>query len=416
MLSNYSLLSLVKAGFNGQNWSPAIPTVKPKAKYDVIIIGGGGHGLATAYYLAKECGINNIAVLEKGYIGGGNTGRNTTIIRSNYLWNEASSLYNHSLNLWKGLSEDLNFNVMFSPRGVYNLGHTLQDMRDIERRVNANLLNGIEVKVVSAEEIKQKIPMINIGKNVRYPIMGASYQADGGVARHDGVAWGFARAAARLGVDIIQHCEVLGIEIQHNKVKGVRTQQGEILADRVGCVAAGHSSVLARMAGMRLPVVSHTLQAFVSEAMKPVLDTVVMSNAVHGYISQSDKGDLVIGAGVDGYHSYAQRGSTSTIEQCAAAIIELFPIFSRVRLNRQWGGIVDICPDACPILSKTEVKGLYFNCGWGTGGFKATPGSGNVFAHTIAQDKLHSLAEPFCLDRFTSGALIDEHGAAGVAH
>ena len=263
---------------------------------------------------------------------------------------------------------------------------------------------------------KEQIPIINTSQNARYPIMGSSYQPRGGVARHDGVAWGFARAAAMLGVDIIQDCEVVGIEVEEGRVKGVKTTRGDIMADRIGCVSAGHSSVLAKMAGLRLPIESHPLQAFVSEAMKPVLHTVVMSNAVHGYISQSDKGDLVIGAGIDGYSSYAQRGASRVIEHSAAAILEMFPIFSRVRMNRQWGGIVDVCPDACPIISPTKVQGLYFNCGWGTGGFKATPGSGHVFAHTIAQDKQHPLAVPFHLDRFTTGALIDEHGAAGVAH
>jgi sarcosine oxidase subunit beta len=278
------------------------------------------------------------------------------------------------------------------------------------------VLNGVDAVVVDHKEIKEQIPIINTSKNARYPIMGASFQARAGVARHDGVAWGFARAASNLGVDIIQNCEVIDIEVEEGKVKGVKTTLGDIMADRVGCVSAGHSSVVAKMAGLRLPVESHPLQAFVSEAMKPILHTVVMSNAVHGYVSQSDKGDLVIGAGIDGYNSYAQRGSAKIVEHCAAAILELFPIFSRVRMNRQWGGIVDVCPDACPVISPTKVEGLYFNCGWGTGGFKATPGSGNVFAHTIAQDKQHELAVPFHIDRFTSGALIDEHGAAGVAH
>ena len=334
MQKKYSWYSLLKAGLSGQDWAQAIPMVEPKSKYDVIIIGGGGHGLATAYYLAKECGITNVAVLEKGYIGGGNTGRNTTIIRSNYLRDEASSLYEHSMSLWEGLSEDLNFNVMFSQRGVYNLGHTLQDMRDIERRVNANVLNGVDAVVVDSREIKEQIPIINTSRNVRYPIMGASFQSRAGVARHDGVAWGFARAASILGVDIIQNCEVIDIEVESGRVKGVKTTKGDIMADRIGCVSAGHSSVIAKMAGLRLPVESHPLQAFVSEAMKPILHTVVMSNAVHGYVSQSDKGDLVIGAGIDGYNSYAQRGSAKIVEHCAAAILELFPIFSRVRMNR----------------------------------------------------------------------------------
>lgn len=414
---NYSFWSLLQQGFKRQEgWDQAWRSPAPKSSYDVVIVGAGGHGLATAYYLAKEHGIKNIAVLEKGYLGGGNTARNTTIVRSNYLWDEASMLYEHSLKLWEGLSQEINFNVMFSQRGVFNLGHTLQDMRDIERRVNANLLNGIDAQVLSAAEVKERIPLIDASQSTRYPIMGASFQPRGGVARHDAVAWGFARAASNLGVDIIEQCEVKGFNIEGGRIRGVETSRGKIRAERVGCVAAGHSSTLAKMAGIRMPLESHPLQAFVSESLKPVLHTVVMSNAVHGYLSQSDKGELVIGAGIDSYLSYAQRGSPHVIEHTAAAIIELFPMFSRVRMNRQWGGIVDVSPDACPIISKTPVKGLYFNCGWGTGGFKATPGSGNVFAHTIAQDQPHPLNAAFALDRFHTGHLIDEHGAAGVAH
>ncbi len=413
----YSLLSLLKQGFNDhQDWPKAWDSPKLKDSYDLVIVGGGGHGLATAYYLAKEFGITNVAVLEKGYIGGGNTARNTTIVRSNYLWDESALLYQHSLDLWHGLSQDLNYNVMFSTRGVYNLGHTLQDMRDIERRVNANAINDIQAEVVLADEIKKRIPLINVEKSARYPILGASYQANGGVARHDAVAWGFARAASELGVDIIEKCEVRAMDIVGQSMQGLETSRGYIKVPQVGCVTAGHSSVLAKMANIRLPIESHPLQAFVSEPMKPVLDTVVMSNAVHGYISQSDKGDLVIGAGIDSYNSYSQRGSPHVIEHTAAAILELFPSFSRVKMNRQWGGIVDTCPDACPIISKTKVQGLYFNCGWGTGGFKATPGSGHVFASTLANDSPHKLAEPFAIDRFCTGHLIDEHGAAGVAH
>jgi sarcosine oxidase subunit beta len=413
----YSIFSILKQGLkNNQEWPQAWSSPKIKPKYDVTIIGGGGHGLATAYYLAKDYGIKNIAVLEKGYIGGGNTARNTTIVRSNYLWDESTKLYQHSLDLWNGLSQDLNYNVMFSPRGVYNLGHTLQEMRDIERRVNANVINGITAEVVMADEIKKRIPLINTSKNVRYPIMGASYQSTGGVARHDAVAWGFARAAAALGVDIIEQCEVTAMDIKNDSIVGLNTTQGYVGTSQVGCVAAGHSSVLAAMADIRLPIESHPLQAFVSEPMKAALDTVVMSNAVHGYISQSDKGDLVIGAGIDSYNSYSQRGSPHVIEHTAAAILELFPAFSRARMNRQWGGIVDTTPDACPIISKTKVQGLYFNCGWGTGGFKATPGSGHVFANTLANDEPHELAVPFAIERFYTGHLIDEHGAAGVAH
>jgi sarcosine oxidase subunit beta len=416
-MSKYSAFGLLKNALTqNRNWDSAWRKPEPKREYDAIIVGGGGHGLATAYYLAKEHGMRNIAVLEKGWIGGGNTGRNTTIVRSNYLWTEASLLYEKSLQLWEGLSQDLNYNVMFSQRGVYNLGHNLQDMRDIERRVSANRLNGIDAEVVNAAQIKKAIPLIDTSPQARYPILGASLQRRAGVARHDAVAWGFARAADALGVHIIEQCEVTGINRNDGKVIGVETTRGTINAPKVAVVVAGHASVLADMAGLRLPVESHPLQAFVSEPLKPVLDTVVMSGAVHGYISQSDKGELVIGAGIDSYVGYGQRGSFQTIEHTMEAIVALFPMFSRVRMLRQWGGIVDVCPDACPIISKTPVDGLYFNCGWGTGGFKATPGSGWAFAHTIAQDRPHELNAPFNLERFTSGALIDEHGAAAVAH
>jgi len=400
-----------------ENWQRVWRNPQPKKKYDVIIVGGGGHGLATAYYLAKVHNIINVAVVEKGYLGGGNTARNTTIVRSNYLWDESAHLYEHAMKLWEGLSQDLNYNVMFSQRGVLNLGHTLQDMRDIERRVNANRLNGIDGEVLDAKQIQELVPAMDCSANTRYPVMGASWQPRAGVARHDAVAWGYARAADALGVDLIQQCEVVDIVTEDGAAVGVETKQyGTIKADRVGCVVAGNSGVLAKMAGFRLPLESHPLQALVSEPIKPVLDTVVMSNHVHGYISQSDKGDLVIGAGIDGYNGYGQRGSYPTIEHTVQAIMELFPIFSRVRMNRQWGGIVDTCPDACPIISATPVENLFFNCGWGTGGFKATPGSGHVFAATLAQGEASKLAKPFSMFRFYDGSLIDEHGAAGVAH
>jgi sarcosine oxidase subunit beta len=417
MKNKYSIFSLARNAVTyHENWAEAWRSPEPKKKYDVIVIGGGGHGLATAYYLASQHGIRNVAVLEKNWIGGGNTGRNTTIVRSNYLWDESAHLYEKSLKLWEGLSQELNYNVMFSQRGVMNLGHTLQDMRDIERRSNANYLNGIDSEVLSPEQIRQIVPIMNTSPNARYPVLGASFQPRGGVARHDAVAWGFARAADREGVDILQNCEVTGILRERGVVSGVETSRGRIRATKVGVVTAGHSSVIGSMAGLRLPIESHPLQALVSEPLKPVLHTVVMSNAVHGYISQSDKGELVIGAGVDSYVGYGQRGSFSIIEGNIAAIVELFPVFSRVRMLRQWGGIVDVCPDACPIIGKTPIRGLYFNCGWGTGGFKATPGSGWVFAHTIARDEPHSLNAAFTLERFQTGALIDEHGAAGVAH
>ena len=413
----YSIFSLARNAVSyHRDWRAAWRSPDPASSYDVIVVGGGGHGLATAYYLAAEHKIGRIAVLEKGWIGGGNTGRNTTIVRSNYLWDESAHLYEKSLQLWEGLSQELNFNVMFSQRGVMNLGHSLQDMRDIYRRSNANRLNGIDSEILNPAQIKAMVPAMNVSANARYPVLGASFQPRGGVARHDAVAWGFARAADEHGVDIIQNCEVTGICKENGVVTGVETNRGMIRASKVAVVAAGHSSVLGDMAGLRMPIESHPLQALVSEPLKPVLDTVVMSNAVHGYVSQSDKGELVIGAGIDAYIGYGQRGSFSIIEGNVAAIVELFPIFSRVRMLRQWGGIVDVCPDACPIISKTSLKGLYFNCGWGTGGFKATPGSGWVFAHTVAHDEPHALNAAFNMERFTTGALIDEHGAAGVAH
>ena len=416
-MERYSLFGLLKHALrHHENWPPVWREPTPKSAYEVVVVGGGGHGLATAYYLAKVHGIRNVAVVEKGWLGGGNTGRNTTIVRSNYLRDEAAQLYEFALKLWQNLSRELNFNVMYSPRGVLNLGHTLQDMRDIERRVNANRLNGIDGEVLSTAEVQRKVPLLNCSPDARYPVLGASWQARGGVARHDAVAWGYARAADALGVDLLQHTEVTGIRLAGGAAVGVETERGFIGANKVACVAAGHSSVLAAMAGLRLPIESRPLQALVSEPLKPCLDTVVMSNAVHCYISQSDKGDLVIGAGTDAYNGYGQRGSFHVVQHTLQAVCELFPAFSRVRMNRQWGGIVDICPDACPILGLTPVKHLYFNCGWGTGGFKATPGSGYLFADTVAHDRPHPLAAPFAFTRFHSGALIDEHGAAGVAH
>ena len=413
----YSLAALARNGLSGHGqWGQAWRNPKPRDAYDVVIIGGGGHGLATAYYLASVHGIRNIAVLEKGWIGGGNTGRNTTIIRSNYLWDESAALYEHALKLWEGLSQDLNFNLMFSQRGVLTLAHSEHELKEMSRRVNAIRLNGIDCDILNPTEIKALVPIIDINPGLRYPVMGGFLQKRGGTARHDAVAWGYARAADDFGVDIIQNCEVTAIRRDGDQVSGVDTNHGFIKAGKIGCVASGHSGFLADMAGLRLPVESRPLQALVSEPIKPVIDTVVMSNAVHMYISQSDKGELVLGAGTDAYNSYAQRGSLPIIEHMLEAAVELYPIVSRVRVMRTWGGIVDTCPDASPIISKTSIKGLYFNCGWGTGGFKATPGSGHVFADLIARDAPNAIAAPFALSRFESGHLIDEHGAAGVAH
>jgi sarcosine oxidase subunit beta len=416
-MQRFSLLSLLRNAASGhRDWKPFWRDASPRERYDAVIVGGGGHGLATAYYLAKNHGLSNIAVLEKGWIGGGNTGRNTTIIRSNYLWNESGALYEHALKLWEGLNEELNINLMFSQRGVLNLAHNLADIREGVRRVEANKLNGIDAEWLTPQGVKAFCPIVDISKSARYPVLGGTLQRRAGIARHDTVAWGYARAADALGVDIIQNCEVTGILRADGRVTGLRTTRGTIMTHKVGLVAAGHTSVLASMADIRLPLQSHPLQALVSEPVKPIHPCVVMSNAVHVYLSQSDKGELVVGAGVDSYNSYSQRGSFHVIEHQMAALIELFPVLSRLRMLRTWGGIVDICPDASPIISKTPVQGLYINCGWGTGGFKATPGSGWVFAHTLATGEPHPLNAPFTLNRFTSGALIDEHGAAAVAH
>ncbi len=416
-MTRYSIFSLARnARLRHTDWPRAWRSPEPKPEYDVVIVGGGGHGLATAYYLAKEHGITNVAVLEKGWIGGGNTGRNTTIIRSNYLWDESAHLYEKSLQLYEGLSQDLDFNVMFSQRGVLNLAHTEHDLREIARRVRAIELNGIDSEILSVEDIKTMVPILNTSPNARYPVLGGAIQWRGGVARHDAVAWGFARAADERGVDIIQNCEVTGLRRNGNRVTGVETTRGFFKAGKVGVAVAGHSGVLAAMAGLRLPIESHPLQALVSEPIKPILDTVVMSGTVHVYVCQSDRGELVLGAVIDGYNWFAQRGSLHIIEDMMGAAVDLFPIFSRLRMMRQWAGIVDTCPDASPIIGLTPVEHLYLNAGWGTGGFKATPGSGWVFAHTIARGEPHALNAPFSLERFSTGALIDEHGAAAVAH
>ncbi len=389
---------------------------EPKRRYDVIIVGGGGHGLATAYYLAKNHGITNVAVLERGWLAGGNMARNTAIIRSNYLWDESAAFYEHSLQLWEGLEDELDYEIFFDQRGVLNLAHTLQEVRDSVRRVEANRLAGIDAEWVEPEQVKELCPIINIDDNLRYPVLGATYQARGGIAKHDWVAWAFARRASELGVDIIENCEVTGFDIDHGRVTGVQTDRGPIGAESVALAAAGASSTLAELAGFRLPIQTRPLQALVSELHEIVHPNVVMSNHVHVYVSQAQKGELVMGAGVDAYNGYGQRGSFHVIEHQMAAAVELFPIFARAHLLRAWGGNVDVTMDASPVVGLSPVENLYVNCGWGTGGFKGTPGAGFVYAHTIATGQPHELNAPFSLERFDTGALVDEHGAAGVAH
>jgi len=417
-MTRFSFSSLLTNALTGnKNWQPQWPDAEPKAEYDVVIVGAGGHGLGAAYYLAKEHGITNVAVIEKGWLGGGNTGRNTTIIRSNYLYDESAMLFEHAMKLWEGLSQELNYNVMFSQRGVMMLAHSVHDVQSFKRHVYANRLNGIDNEWLTPEEAKVFCPPLNISRDLRYPVMGAALQRRGGTARHDAVAWGFARGADALGVDIIQNCEVTGIRRNlGGAVEGVETTKGFIRTPRVGVVAAGHTSVIMERASVRMPLESFPLQALVSEPVKPIFPCVVMSNAVHAYISQSDKGELVIGAGTDQYTSYSQQGGIQIATHTLDAICELFPQFTRMRMLRNWGGIVDVTPDRSPIIGKTPVPGLFVNCGWGTGGFKATPGSGHVFAHTIAKGEPHPIAAPFTLDRFRTGRLIDEAAAAAVAH
>jgi sarcosine oxidase subunit beta len=388
----------------------------PKSSYDAIVVGGGGHGLATAYYLAKNHGITNVAILEKGWLAGGNMARNTTIIRSNYLWDESSAIYEFALKLWEGLPAELDYDFLFSQRGVLNLAHTLQDVRESTRRVNANKLNGVDAEWLEADDVAKICPIVNVSPDVRYPVLGATFQPRAGIAKHDHVAWALARACDQLGVDLIQNCEVTGFVKDGNRVIGVETTRGRINTGLVGLAASGHSSVLAQQAGFRLPVQSYPLQALVSELYESVHPTVVMSNHVHVYVSQAHKGELVMGAGVDAYNGYGQRGSFHVIEHQMAAALELFPIFARANMLRTWAGIVDVSPDASPIIGATPVENLYVNCGWGTGGFKATPAAGWAMAHTMATGVPHDLNRPFALDRFTTGALIDEHGAAAVAH
>jgi sarcosine oxidase, subunit beta len=416
-MQRFSALSLLGRALGGQRgWTPQWRRASPQPAYDAIIVGGGGHGLGAAYYLARDHRLGKVAVLEKGWIGGGNTGRNTTIIRSNYLFDESAALYDHALQLWETLSQTLNYNVMFSPRGVMMLAHTVHDVQVIKRHVHANRANGVDNQWLSAQQAKEFCPPLNIG-DIRYPVLGAALQRRGGTARHDAVAWGYARAADALGVDIIENCEVIGIRRnERGAVEAVETTRGLIRTGKIGVSAAGHSSVVLGFAGVRLPLESYPLQALVSEPVKPVFPCVVMSNTIHAYISQSDKGELVIGAGTDAYTSYTQRGGLHVNTHTLDAVCELFPQFRRLRMLRNWGGIVDVTPDRSPIIAKTPVPGLYVNCGWGTGGFKATPGSAHLFAWTIARDEPHPINAPFTIERFRDGYLIDEAAAAAVAH
>ena len=406
----YSIFSLLRQTLSShRGWTPAWRDAAPKQGYDVVIVGGGGHGLATAYYLAKVHGITNVAVLEKSWIGSGNAGRNTTIIRSNYLLAGNNPFYEWSMKLWEGLEQDLNYNAMVSQRGVLNLYHSDAQRDAYARRGNAMLMHGVDAELLDAEGVRRMLPFIDF-ENGRFPVLGGLLQRRGGTARHDAVVWGYARAASDLGVDIIQNCEVTGFLREGERIVGVETSRGTIRADKVGVAVAGSTSRVARMAGLRLPIESHVLQAFVSEAIKPFIDCVVTVGAGHFYISQSDKGGLVFGGDIDGYNSYAQRGNLPTIEHVCEGGMALMPSIGRVRMLRSWGGVMDMTMDGSPIIDRTPLDGLYLNAGWCYGGFKATPASGWCFAHLLARDAPYPVARGYRLDRFASGQLIDENG------
>ncbi len=415
-MRRYSAFAIAREALRyHQGWERAWRSPEPRPEYDVVIVGAGGHGLATAYYLGKNHGITNVAVIEKGWLGGGNTGRNTTIIRSNYLQDASAAIYEKARSLYESMSLELNMNVMFSPRGVMMLAQTEHEKRGYLRTAHANALQGVKTEFIGPERVKELVPIINIS-GPRYPVLGALWQPRGGTARHDAVAWAYARACSAMGMDIIQKCEVTGVMQDKGRVTGVETTRGTIRTAKLALVVAGHSSVLAEMAGFRLPIESVALQALVSEPIKPAIDVVVMANTVHGYISQSDKGELVIGGGADGFNNYTQRGSFHHVEETVRALVETFPIISRLRMMRQWGGIVDMTGDRSPIISKTPLQGCYINAGWGTGGFKSIPGSGWAMAELVARDAPGPLAAPFGLERFREGRFIDESVAAGVAH
>jgi sarcosine oxidase, subunit beta len=413
----YSAWSLLRGALSGQrHWPAAWRDASPNPSYDIIIVGGGGHGLAAAYYLAKNHGVTRVAVIERGWIGGGNTGRNTTIVRSNYLYPESARLYDFSLKLYEDLSQALNFNIMLSQRGLVLLAHSRHDLDAMSRWANAMRMNGIAAELLTREQVGALAPALDLSPRARLPVLGGFTQRRAGTARHDAVAWGYARAASALGVDIIQNCEVVDFIKEGGRVVGVNTNRGRIRAERVGIAAAGHSSVLAKLAGFRLPVTSYALQAMVSEPIKPLLDTVILSPGTGAYVSQSDKGEIVMGAMLDLFPSYAQRGSFAITQAVIAATLALFPSFSRLNLMRQWAGIVDVVHDSSPIIGPTPIPNLYINCGWGTGGFKAIPVGGWTLAHVLATGHSHPLAEPFQLERFITGRLVDEAAASGIAH
>lgn len=406
----YSIFSLLRQALSGhRGWRPAWRDATPKPSYDVIVVGGGGHGLATAHYLAKVHGLTNVAVLEKGWIGSGNAGRNTTIIRSNYLLPGNNPFYELSMRLWEGLEQDLNYNAMVSQRGVLNLYHSDAQRDAYARRGNAMRMHGVDAELLDREAVRGMLPFLDFD-NARFPIQGGLLQGRGGTARHDAVVWGFARAASERGVDIIQNCEVTGLLRAGRRITGVQTTRGDIRAAKVGLAVAGNTSRLARMADLRLPIESHVLQAFVSEAIKPLIDCVVTFGAGHFYVSQSDKGGLVFGGDIDGYNSYAQRGNLPTVEDVCESGMALMPVIGRVRMLRSWGGIMDMSMDGSPIIDHTPLPGLYLNAGWCYGGFKATPASGYCFANLLARDESHEVARAYRLDRFATGHLLDEKG------